>query len=136
MFKICFVSVLATIQFTSPYQGQTIRGTVGSSVNFTWRFSGNVLAVSWGIRKAGSQNVFEGNSPLLSLDIYGNPSFTHQGYTGRVNGSRTGDSSFAQVIFTLRSITINDAKPYLCILRAGFGGSDQYDYVQLVVEGN
>ena len=136
MFKICFVSVLATIQFTSTYQGQTIRGTAGTSVNFTWRFSGNVGAIHWGLKKVGSQNIFEGNSPLLSLDKSGKTTFTHQGYTGRVSGSRTGNSSSAQVIFTLSSITINDAKPYLCILRAGFGGSDQYDYVQLAVDGN
>ena len=58
-----------------------------------------------------------------------------QEYDGRVNGSQSGNSQSGQVVFTLTAINRNDNKSYRCILRAGFGGSDQVDDVQLNVEG-
>ena len=110
-------------------------GLVGSSVNFTWRFSGDVGGIEWGIKRAGAY-VIEVNGKILFLDISGKQLFVHQGYAGRVNGIRTGDSSSGQVIFTLSAITTNDAKSYLCELKANnFQGSDRFDYVTLVVEG-
>ena len=60
----------------------------------------------------------------------------NQEYDGRVNGSRSGNSQSGQVVFTLTAINRNDMKSYRCILRAGFGESDQVDDVQLNVEGN
>ena len=105
-------------------------------MNFTWRFSGDVGGIEWGIKKAGAY-VIEVNGKILFLDTSGKQIFVHQGYAGRVNGSRAGDSSSGQVIFTLSAITINDAKSYLCEIKGiYFLDSDQFDYVKLVVEGD
>ena len=41
----CLISVLAVLQFTQPYQGESIMGILGSSVNFTWQFTGDPSVV-------------------------------------------------------------------------------------------
>ena len=109
--------------------------TVGSSANFTWTFEGDPVTIKWGIKQAGA-NDFEPNGLLLSVAKDGTQSVENQNYNGRVNGIRSGNSQSAQVVFTLSTIEMKDMESYLCILRAGFGDSDQFDYMKLVVEGN
>ena len=110
-------------------------GTVGSSINFSWTFVGDPVTIKWGIKKAGA-NDFESNGLILSVAKDGTQRVENQGYNGRVNGIRSGNSQSAQVVFTLRAIEMNDMESYLCLLRGGFGDSDQFDYFKLVVEGN
>ena len=128
------ISVLADSQFTKPYQGQTITTRVHSTVNFIWTFTGNPYEIDWGI-KGAAVNDFEANGKILSLTGDGQ-TFINRGYYGRVNGSWSGNSNSGQVVFTLTAINRNDMKSYRCILRAGFGESDNIDDVQLIVEGN
>ena len=109
-------------------------GTVGSSMNFSWTFIGDPGTIKWGIKKAGA-NAFESNGLILSVAKDGTQT-VDQGYNGRVNGIWSGNSQSAQVVFTLSTIEMKDMKSYLCLLRGGFGESDQFDYLKLVVEGN
>ena len=69
---LIIVSIFAasSIQFTPKYQGKTVTGLVGSSVNFTWSFSGNVYTIDWGIKKDGA-NVLNTSSMLVSQDPTG-----------------------------------------------------------------
>ena len=110
--------------------------TVGSSVNFTWTFTGDPRKIDWGIRKAGSANAFESNRPILSVDRGASRTVFNQKYYGRIDGIRSGNSQSGKVVFTLSNITMKDMELYLCMLRAGFGDSNQYDDVKLVVKGN
>ena len=47
-------------------------GTVGSSMNFSWTFIGDPVAIEWGIKKAGA-NGFESNGLILSVAIKTTP---------------------------------------------------------------
>ena len=131
----CLISVLGVLQFTQRYQGKNIMGTVGSSMNFSWTFIGDPGTIKWGIKKAGA-NAFESNGLILSVAKDGTQTVENQAYNGRVNGIRSGNSQSAQVVFTLSTIEMKDMESYLCVLRGGFGESDQFDYLNLVVEGN
>lgn len=108
---------------------------MGSSVNFTWTFTGDPLTIDWGIKQVGA-NDFQSNGRILSVDRRGTQTVINQGYNGRINGMRSGNSQSGQVVFTLSTIQIKDMGSYLCMLRAGFGDSNQFDDLKLVVEGN
>ena len=122
------------IKFTSKYDGKTVTGLVGSSVNFTWSFSGNVESVIWGLNKDGF-NVIKNGGKLVSLDKNGlMPVTVPLKYSGRVSGS--GDVSSGQVTFTLSSIRMSDKEFYVCnINEAGRFGVKKYDPVYLDVKG-
>ena len=92
-------------------------------------------AVHWGIKRAGVTNDFESNGKILSLNKNGAQTFLNSGYVSRVIGSRSGNLKSGEVFFSLNAISKQDANYYLCIIRAGFGLSDQYDDVRLIVEG-
>ena len=130
------IFVLAVLQFTQTYQGESIMSRVGSSVNFTWTFTGDPSTIDWGIRNRDGSNSFESNEPILSVDRVGSQTVLNQKYNGRINGIRSGNSQSGKVVFTLRNVTMKDMELYLCMLVAGFGDSSQYDDVKLVVKGN
>ena len=112
-------------------------GLVGSSVNFTWSFSGDVDRVIWGLKKDGT-NDFAANGVLVSLDKSGFISLSvPPAYMGRVSGSRNGDSSSGQAIFTLRSIAKDDERSFGCKIESANPLDDNpvFDPVQLVVNG-
>ena len=92
-------------------------------------------AVHWGIKRAGVTNDFESNGKILSLNKNGAQTFLNPGYVSRVTGSRSGNFKSGEVFFSLNAISKQDANYYLCIIRAGFGLSYQYDDVRLIVEG-
>ena len=92
-------------------------------------------AVDWGINRAGATNDFESNGKILSLNKNGAQTFLNPGCASRVTGSRSGNLKSGEVLFSLNAISKQDANYYLCIIRAGFGLSDQYDDVRLIVEG-
>ncbi|KAL9964783.1 hypothetical protein ACROYT_G028468 [Oculina patagonica] len=100
------------ISFTSKYDGQTATGLVGSSVNFTWSFSGDVDNVDWGLKRDGMRDL-ENGGILVTIKQNGVVSVpAPSAYSGRVSGS--GDVSSGQVIFTLSSIRKSDEKYYGC----------------------
>ena len=109
--------------------------TVGSSVNFTWTFTGNPSSIEWGIKQAGADD-FQLNGRILSVDRGGTQMVMNQRYNGRINGIWSGNSQSGQVVFTLSTIEMKDMESYLCMLRAFFGDSNQFDHLKLVVEGN
>jgi len=45
-----------------------VTGLVGSSVNFTWTFSGHVLSILWGLKK---DHGIDDNGKLVMLDRNG-----------------------------------------------------------------
>ena len=112
-------------------------GLVGSSVNFTWSFSGDVDRVTWGLKRDGS-NYIAYNGVLVSLDKSGSISLSiPQAYNGRVSGNLSGDSSSGQVIFTLKSITKDDERYFGCQIEPAdpLNGNSVFDPVLLVVNG-
>jgi len=122
------------IKFTSKYDGKTVTGLVGSSVNFTWSFSGDVDSVSCGLKKDGV-NVIKNDGKLVSLDKNGLVSVTVPSeYNGRVSGS--GDASSGQVTFTLSSIRMSDEGFYGCNIKPTDTFDDEnFDSVYLAVKG-
>ena len=112
-------------------------GLIGSSVNLTWSFSGDVDKVYLGLKQTGVNDI-DNNGRLGSLDKDGIllPVSVPSTYTGRVSGSRRGNVSSGQAVFTLSSITNDDERSYGCVLTP----SDPFDFtrfdsVHLVVEG-
>ena len=134
-FPSLFFSV-GKIQLILPYQGITVRSLISSSVSFTWRFSGDVARIEFGF-KATNAATIEKNGRTLFLNTFGKTVYVHQSFTGRVSGSRTGNSSSGQVIFNLNGITLNDTNTYGCQLYANnVQDSGQFDYARLIVEGD
>ena len=134
-FPSLFFSV-GKIQLILPYQGITVRSLISSSVSFTWRFSGDVAGIEFGF-KATNAATIEKNGKILFLNTFGKTVYVHQSFTGRVTGSRTGNSSSGQVIFNLSGITLNDTDTYGCQLYANnVQDSGQFDYARLIVEGD
>ncbi len=109
-------------------------GLVGSSVNFTWSFSGDVDRVSWGLKKAGLHDLRD-NGVLISVKKTGPVSvLVPSAYSGRVNGS--GDVSAGQAIFTLSAIRKSDEKFYGCrIISTDSFDVSKFDSVYFAVKG-
>ena len=122
------------IKFISKYDGKTVTGLVGSSVNFTWSFSGDVDSVSWGLKKDGV-DIIKNGGELVSLNKNGPVSLAVPlSYSGRVSGSS--DASFSQVTFTLSSIRMSDKGFYGCkITPSGIFYEEKFDSVYLAVKG-
>ena len=131
--------VAGLLQFLPPhkYNGASVTGSVGSSVNFTWSFSGDdPTMLRWGLKKKDADD-FESNGVLVTISQHGAVSLSGPpSYSTRVSGSRSGGQTSGQAIFTLTSITRSDGRYYGC--RAypltGFD-SAIFDAVLLVVEG-
>jgi len=109
-------------------------GLAGSSVNFTWSFSGDVDSVIWGLKKDGV-DVIKYDGKLVSLDKDGPvPLTVPSEYSGRVSGS--GDASSGQVTFTLSSIRMSDEGFYGCNIKPTLSFvSEKFDSVYLAVKG-
>lgn len=110
-------------------------GLLGSSVNFTWSFSGDPDAVDWGLKHPDINDL---NKILVSLIKAGSvPIVVPPAYTGRVSGSLCNDSASGYAVFTLSNITKNDENFYGCKLRSynGLIPTVKYDFVRLLVLG-
>ena len=122
------------IKFTSKYDGKTVTGLVGSSINFTWSFSGDVDSVIWGLKK-DAVDIIKNGGQLVYLDKNGpTPVAVPLAYSGRVSGS--GDASSGQVTFTLRSINLTDKGFYGCNIQpTDIVHQEKFDSVYLAVKG-
>jgi len=126
--------VKGAITFTSPYGGTSVYGAVGSSVTFTWSFSGAFKKARWGLKKTGQNDI---DTLLVSLDSSGMlPVIPPAEYSGRVNGTISLTSSSGQAAFFLNNIKTTDERFFVC----GVESSDiipkrQFDTVKLVVQG-
>ena len=125
------ISISVGLKFTSKYAGTLVKGVVGSSFKFNWRFNGDVRLISWGLIRADSSYVLQ--STLYTLLGNGNPGsvLTPAAYVGRVDG--IANKSF--VIFTLHNLKIDDTRLYGCLINARTPGVRVFDIVKLVVEG-
>ena len=129
-------------QFTSRYRGKTVTVLPGSSVNFTWSFSGGSVGVfflSWGIKR-DSGKFFINSGLLVDLLILlrspaSFPTVRNKKYIGRVGGSLTGNKYSGQAIFTLSSIRKSDERLYGCILYPIRGPKRDSDNLYLLVGG-
>ena len=95
-----FFSGQNTVNFTIS------RNDCTTSVNFTWRFSGDVAGTEFGF-KATNAATIEKNGRILFLNTFGKTVYVHQSFTGRVTGSRSDNSSSGHVIFSLSGITLH-----------------------------
>ena len=87
-------------------------------MTFVWKFSGGVPTVIWGLANKRSINIISGSLLYLNrsnVDVLP-PGLVPVAYRGRVNGTRTGDSSFGQASFTLYNVTKDDERFYGCLL--------------------
>ena len=132
----CKFLCIAGVAFTSKYQGTSVSALVGSSVNFSWSFTGNINTVNWGLKRAGANDLSDAGF-LVSLGVVGQVSVqVPPEYVGRVSGSRSGNASSGQAIFTLTSINKNDERFFGCLLsRASPLDTNAFESVYLVVEG-
>ena len=110
-------------------------GSVGSSVTFTWSFTGGVGTVEWGVKYPAVTDVktrlvfLSSNGAVLALA-------TQDPYSGRVNGSYHGDASSGQAIFKLSNIRKRDEGFYICKTKSSdFFPVVIYDPVKLTIEG-
>lgn len=107
-------------------------------MTFVWKFSGEVDTVIWGLANKNNINKTSGRLVHLNrrnVDVL-SPGLVPVAYRGRVNGTRTGDSSFGQASFTLYNVTKDDERFYGCLLTP----DDPFlreisDLVQLAVVG-
>ena len=121
-------------KFTSKYDGKIVTGLVGSSLNFTWSFSGDVNLVIWGLKKDGVNGIKNGGE-LVYRDKNGPVLIpVPSAYGGRVSGS--GDASSGQVTFTLSLIRMNDKGFYGCNIEpTDIVDPEKFDSVYLAVKG-
>ena len=110
-----------------------MKGTVGSSINFTWTILESFTRVEWGL--AASSKAFE-TPPRLLVSFFKGKTFKVSippAYTGRVSGIIAG----SHVSFTLKNLTKSDGRLYGCNIWDDFSADPQpsFDSVKLVVEG-
>ena len=107
-------------------------------MTFVWKFSGGSHAVIWGLANKKSINRISGRLVYLNrrnVDVL-SPGLVPVAYRGRVNGTRTGDSSFGQASFTLYNVTKDDERFYGCLLTPDDPNElEIFDLVQLAVVG-
>ena len=107
-------------------------------MTFLWKFSGGVHTVIWGLANKKSINRISGRLVYLNrrnVDVL-SPELVPVAYRGRVNGTRTGDSSFGQASFTLYNVTKDDERFYGCFLTpVDPNGMEISDLVLLAVVG-
>ena len=124
LYKVC------QVQFTSTYNNNKVTGIVGSSVNFTWTFSGDV--------EVARLVTLDGSTELLVISINKLLQVftgTNSLYSGRVSAVWNGKSP-GQVTFTLNSIRMTDEGSYTCKLKpVDFLQTTPSDTLQLIVLG-
>ena len=128
------------VRFQTPYAKKNVTGRIGHSVKFTWTFSGAVDSITWGLANNAVDDIDQPSGILVVLDSRGvnvpPPLSVPRAYKGRVNGTRTGDSSSCQARFTLYNVTKDDEGYYGCSLKPDTPNEgDVMDFAQLVVVG-
>ena len=128
------------VRFQTPYAKKNVTGRIGHSVKFTWTFSGAVDTITWGLANNAVDDIDQLSGRLVSLDSRGVNVLQSRSvpgaYKGRVNGTRTGDSSSGQARFTLYNVTKDDEGYYGCSLKPDIPNQGKIsDFLQLVVVG-
>ena len=96
---ICVEGQAAAVRFETPYDKKKVTGSVGQSVTFSWKFSGGVDLVTWGLANDDANDIDRRSGRLPTLDGRGDnvlpPGSVPKAYRGRVN------MELAQVTFHL-----------------------------------
>ena len=126
-----------SLRFTTSYAKRKVSGRIGHSVTFAWKFSSVVDTVTWGLANEVGTRI---EKKLVSLDVRGvdvlPPGSAPKAYKGRVNGTRTADSSSGRASFTLYNVAKDDGRFYGCLLTPDNPNFQAIiDFVQLVVVG-
>ena len=126
-----------SMRFTTSYAKKKVSGRISHSVTFAWKFLGAVDTVTWGLANEGETDI---DKKLVSLDVRGVDVLpakdVPEAFKGRVNGTRTVDSSSGQANFTLYNVTKDDERFYGCLLTPDNPNFQAItDFVQLVVVG-
>ena len=126
-----------SVRFTTSYAKKKVSRRIGHSMTFAWKFFGGLDTVTWGLANEVGTRIGE---KLVSLDVRGvdvlPPGSVPEAYRGRVNGTRTADSSSGQASFTLYNVTKDDERFYGCLLTPDNPNFQAVaDFVQLVVVG-
>ena len=108
-------------------------------MTFEWKFAGGVDTVTWGLANEVGAVIDKAFVSLDGRGVDGVPSGSvpveYRG-RGRVNGTRSGDSSSGQASFTLYDLTKDDERLYGCLLKPDNPNLGEIpDFVQLVVVG-
>ena len=123
-YKVC------QIQFTSTYNNNKVTGIVGSSVNFTWTFSGDVKEARLVTQDGSTELLVISINKILQVSTGLNSP-----YSGRVRAVWNGKSP-GQVTFTLNLIRRTDKGSYTCKLKpVDFLQITPSDTLQLIVLG-
>ena len=118
------------IQFTSTYSNNKVTGIVGSSVNFTWSFSGDVKEARLVTEDGSTQLLVISINKLLQVSTGINSP-----YSGRVRAVWNGKTP-GQVTFTLNVIRMTDEGSYTCKLKpVDYLQTTPSDTLQLIVLG-
>lgn len=109
-------------------------GRLGSSLNFTWTFTGNLKLANWGTKRSIDDEI---DDLLVSLSIRGLESVNVPPlYDGRVTGSWDGKTNPGRVVYTLTSLQKEDNKIFVCkITPVDLLARALYDTFQLIVIG-
>lgn len=108
-------------------------GFLGSSINFTWTFIGDIAGIVCGTKMNESIAIKDN---LVAVDKFMAISVAvPPPYSGRVNATWNGRSP-GQAVFTLNSIQKEDEGFYVCRIRpVSILEPDVLDNVQLLVSG-
>ncbi|XP_068685548.1 tyrosine-protein phosphatase Lar-like isoform X2 [Montipora foliosa] len=130
---LCVDQLAGGIGFISPYVGKTVRGLVGSSLQFNWSVTGDVKSIRLGLSAANDPSSLDVTQILLTILKSGpDSSKTPAAYGGRV----TGRLISRLATFTLQDLKTSDSRYYVCEVTPLSGGdSPQSDYVLLSVVG-
>ncbi|XP_073255597.1 cell adhesion molecule DSCAM-like isoform X2 [Porites lutea] len=126
-----------SLRFTTSYAKKKVSGRIENFVTFEWKFSGGVDTVTWGLANEVGAVIDKVFVTLdgRGVDVVPSGSVPVE-YKGRVNGTRSGDSSSGQASFTLYDLTKDDERLYGCLLKPNDPNLRQIpDFVQLVVVG-
>ena len=130
----CLVSLLTAgqVQLKSSYGGSSRTVKLGSSFDFSWNFSGDLLKVEWGTKQRDRTVI---DVLLFVLSESGRLIPDVSQYDDRRFGSWNQQSP-DQVKFTLNPIKGVDNQVFIFrfVPRSGLA-SDVYDTVQLIVKG-
>ena len=108
-------------------------GVLGSSINFTWTFTGAFRTASWGIKNDNDDRV---KLELVYADRTGTVTVRDIAeYKHRVSGHWNGRYSPGQLTFILTSLETADARFFSCIVSDNGGGLDIDDAVELLMAG-
>ena len=130
----CLVSLLeaAEVILESPYDGSNKTAILGSSFDFSWNYTGDLVRVEWGTKDRSKNDL---KVTILVLDEKGNDSPNVIQYNGRRFGSWKLQSP-GQVKFTLDPIKVVDNQVFIFkFFPKDPLASQVFDVVQLIVKG-